>query len=152
MSQPTTTHSYTDTTITPDPTPTFVQTGRRMRDRKGNQGVTWEAVAIVTDKAEAERVAAMFPKAVKVKASTLSGLPSADGGRRTVMGMVTIMVDFIPDGVTGDYNETGLRRYNRFLTLSADLGFDTTWRTPGHWSLSLAEFLSEITNDARSAL
>lgn len=93
-----------------------------------------EASAAVLTLEEAQRVAAMFPKSVKLVSSHLSGDP--EGNR----GCVTFIASLSANGTNGGVNETGLARYRTFRRVAATLGCDVVWETTFGNAVSEVEF------------
>jgi hypothetical protein len=105
----------------------------------------FSAKLIVELGTEAE-VAASFPKSYRMRPNTLTrdtlaclAIPKMsindfvshpDYGHETV-GMVSIEVGFGANGVTGDVNETGIKRARSFLAKAQALGFEVQWLEPG---------------------
>jgi hypothetical protein len=99
--------------------------------------VQLEAKVRVATKEDAQVVAALFPKSVKVKGTTLTGhidenlqdIPwhSAHGKPYRTVGYVKFRATFERNGVTGEFNETGLKRYRSFRRNAEKLGFGTEW-------------------------
>lgn len=90
-------------------------------------------------KADAERVAAMFPKSTKVRAVTLSthtGSLTGDDYRSVELGTVYFHAGLAATGVTGERNETGLRRWRSFKRTAAKLGMALEYVRPYGNSLS----------------
>lgn len=86
-------------------------------------------------KADGEAFVAKFPKALKLKATTISG-SGIDGTR----GYVVFGAKLAADDNRGDKNETGIKRYRRAAELLAAAGvtleLDTQWSS----FATLAEF------------
>jgi hypothetical protein len=78
--------------------------------------------AIVPTPADAEELAASFPKALRVKATTLG---ATDGSLR---GYVTLQVKLRSDKANGGVNETGIRRACRALELLEAAGHSLEYR------------------------
>jgi hypothetical protein len=101
---------------------------------------------LIVDLGTEAQVAARFPKSYRMRPNTLSrdtlaclAIPAMsidefishpDYGHETV-GMVSIEVGFGANGVTGDVNETGIKRARSFLTKAQALGFEVQWLEPG---------------------
>ena len=92
-------------------------------------------------------VAARFPKSYRMRPNTITrdtaaclAIPDGltidefishpDYGHET-HGTVSIDVEFGANGVTGDVNETGIKRARSFLTKAQALGFEVKWMEPG---------------------
>ena len=67
---------------------------------------------------EAQAVAAMFPKSVKMIASSISF-----GDGRADVNTVSFCVYTTANKTTVEVNETGMKRYNAFVKAAAKLGF-----------------------------
>ena len=79
----------------------------------------------------------LFPKSTKVFATSLSGLTD---GVYTTRPMASFGVNFNSTGVTGDINETGLKRLQKFLTVANANGYEINYVRPFGNSLTEAEF------------
>jgi hypothetical protein len=64
---------------------------------------------------DAQEIAAKFPKSIKIKATTISG---TDG----VFGWVSMRLYFDVNGVTGERNESAIKRARNFLKTCDKLG------------------------------
>jgi hypothetical protein len=73
--------------------------------------------------AQAADFAAQFPKSVGWSPNRLH----ADD---RVYGCASLLVKLSKDGVRGEKNETGIRRYRRAMQLLEKFGQDTVWTTP----------------------
>jgi hypothetical protein len=67
---------------------------------------------------DAQAIAALFPKSVKVVGTTVS---FSDG--REPVGCVLFSASITANKTTGEVNEASMRRYNTFLKAAAKLGF-----------------------------
>lgn len=105
-----------------------------------------EAHADVTTRADAEAIAALFPKSAKVYGTRCCG---KRGDEWTEWGLVKFQVGFTKDGVTGQFNETGLKRYRSFRRACNNLGFEVVWTAPYANSFKTEDgFESYITQEA----
>jgi len=103
--------------------------------------------ARVPTKDDAVQLAATFPKAMRVKATTLSS--PIDGsylnGTET-FGLVVSHINLMPTANNG-VNETGIKRYRRFSKLLDDRGFATEWTANfGNSYNSEEEFQARLAN------
>lgn len=74
---------------------------------------------------EARELRSQFPKGLRLIATSLMHY-EVDGWGATT-GLLVLDVDLRSNGVTGEVNETGIRRYRSFRKHAARLGFDTEW-------------------------
>jgi hypothetical protein len=104
--------------------------------------------SLVVELGTQAEVAAQFPKCYRMRPNTLTrdtiacrAIPAGltieehinhpDYGNETV-GTVSIDVSFGSAGVTGDVNETGIKRARSFLAKAQALGFEVKWMEPGY--------------------
>jgi hypothetical protein len=127
-------------------------TGFEIHASKGyGDSVRFEAsLALARDastKADAEAIAALFPKSLRVKGTTLWGHEHNDTGEFVSWscGYVKFLADFRANGVQGAANETGAKRVASFLRKAAQLGYSTTWTQPYSNALTRDEFDSFLT-------
>ena len=71
--------------------------------------------------ADAEAFVAKFPKSLGFKAGTLYGSDNQNHG------FVSLSARLAKDGVRGEKNETGIKRYRRAMTLLQKADVPTTW-------------------------
>lgn len=78
--------------------------------------------------AEAKEFAALFPKYVKVNAGRCSTFDRNEAGHYTNydIGSAHLSVYLKPDKTTGAVNETGLKRFRKFLAVCSELGYLVT--------------------------
>jgi hypothetical protein len=88
-------------------------------DAAAPQAVT--VTARVATEEDARTIAALFPKTVGLRASGLVG--SAEH-----TGYLHFSAKLLKDGVVGDRNETGLRRFARLIAKAAELGIKIEYR------------------------
>lgn len=93
-----------------------------------------EAGAATSTFEEAQRVAATFPKSVKLVSTHLSGDPDGQSG------YVSFNASFVANGTNGGVNETGLRRYRTFRRFAASLGHEVLWTATFGNAVTEAEF------------
>lgn len=82
---------------------------------------------------DAQAIAAMFPKSLRVKGTTLStfdhDLRDRTGEYRNfTVGFVAIDVKLTATEVTGSENETGIKRFRSFLKNCEKLGFEVEYK------------------------
>lgn len=104
------------------------------------QATPWnvKATLYVETPEQARAIAARFPKAAKVRASTVSAwVGYLDGVEwepdldNAVFGTVGIDAKIAADGVNGGRNETGIKRLATFRRAAERLGYDVVYRPPG---------------------
>lgn len=78
--------------------------------------------AVVATLEDAQAIVAQFPKSAGLRAATLYGDPEG----RT--GFVSLTVKLAANGVTGERNETGVKRLRSFLKKAEALGLAVEYR------------------------
>ncbi len=106
---------------------------------------TWIGVsALLPAVADAEAVAARFPKSCQVRVTRTASL-DWDGDR----GSVKMQVKLSPDAVNRGVNEAGLRRYRSFARHAARLGYRVVYAATYGNSLTEGEFTALTQERAR---
>lgn len=100
------------------------------------KGIFLEARLQTATAEEAREVAAMFPKSVKARGGHVTGI-------NTDYGIVTVQANLVPNGATGEVNETAVKRWAAFKKHAARLGFELAYHAP---------YLNSIDHDAAVAL
>jgi hypothetical protein len=72
----------------------------------------------------AREIAALFPKSMKVRATTLTSYAT---GEAVVTGIICFRAGLRSDGVNGGRNETGIKRYRSLVAKLAKHGFSTEY-------------------------
>lgn len=76
-----------------------------------------------TTREDAAKIVALFPKSLKLIATTISSLPDDDHSPGIESGCITHTIDLMPKKGNAT-NETGLRRYATFVKAARKLGFE----------------------------
>jgi hypothetical protein len=104
-------------------------------------------------KEEADAFAALFPKSLRVRSSSLSTQkqyhPELEGTGPVKLGYVTFDVKFSPTK-GNDANETGANRYRKFMAKLDELGYDVKWR-PSPSFKTREEFEAALEGNSSSA-
>ncbi|AHZ95361.1 hypothetical protein HL05_gp101 [Mycobacterium phage Manad] len=90
--------------------------------------------------AEAQEFAAQFPKSNKVVAKKMNGIED-NGGH---VGMIEAVFNFSANGVTGDRNETAIKRFRSFEKNLAKAGLVVHWTMTYKSALTYAAFEAHI--------
>lgn len=117
----------------------------RVSPAKLNDGFLFEAHLDRTYRTseEADAIVALFPKSVKVWATTLDGITET-GSSELITHLVMLRVILTANSVTGAVNETGTRRVRAFLRTIRANGFEIVEPMGYRNSVTLAEFEASI--------
>lgn len=105
-----------------------------------------EISMFVDTRETAQMFVATLPKSLRVRATTMS----LSGSQ--LLGMVSFRVSLNADGVNGGVNETGVKRYRRYLKALADAGVEVKWDNEARCTNSYAspeEFEAALTAATR---
>lgn len=97
--------------------------------------INLKASATVETREDAQALAAQFPKSLRIKASCLSTYDKAHYEKtgeyiNEIKGYVVIQVSLRSTGVTGEYNETGAKRWDSFKRNCSKLGIELEYAQP----------------------
>jgi hypothetical protein len=106
-----------------------------------NEGI--DAMTVFATVEERDAFIALFPKSVKVVASTLSGYDMETSSSWSApIAAWGVRID--ADGVNGGVNETGIKRINKFMAVAKASGMNMTWSMNYQNSITEDQFFAII--------
>ncbi|AXQ64055.1 hypothetical protein SEA_KLIMBON_101 [Mycobacterium phage KlimbOn] len=120
----------------------WIEKGLHAEAARMKNNVRVKVVQFFATEAEAQEFAAQFPKSNKVVAKKMIGIKD-NGGH---VGMIEAVFNFSSNGVTGERNETAIKRFRSFEKNLDKAGLAVHWTMPyaAHMAMTYADVEAHI--------